>query len=148
MYELTVTSEFCAAHAITIAGVPETVHGHNFKVSLRLAGETLDADGLLCNFHALDAALNQTLGPFHNADLNATPPFDRLNPTAEHIARFIAQSVATKIAPILPPGAFVRSCTVTEAPRCAATYSPPTPTNTPTSTPTPTNTAAPSLPHD
>ncbi|MDQ7012287.1 MAG: 6-carboxytetrahydropterin synthase [Planctomycetota bacterium] len=129
MYELTVHAEFCAAHAITIAGTLEPTHGHNWRVTLTLWGTTLDADGLLCDFHAVEAALAAVTAPFQNADLNTTPPFDRVNPTAEHVARHIAEATQRALANVLPAGTRVASCRVTEAPGCAATYfSPPPPT--------------------
>lgn len=127
MFELEVNAEFCAAHAITIGGRPETTHGHNFRVTLTITGPTLDADGLLCDFHAVEHALAEILFPWKNADLNATPPFDTLNPTAEHIARHIAQRTHLALAGVLSPGARVASCRVTEAPGCAAIYHTPHP---------------------
>ena len=122
MYELTVQAEFCAAHAIVMRGTPEPTHGHNFRVTLTIAGPALDPDGLLCDFHAVEAALAETIAPFCNADLNATPPFDQLNPTAEHLARHIAETTRRALANTLPSGAAVVSCRITEAPGCAATY--------------------------
>lgn len=124
MYELEVQGEFCAAHAIVIAGAREPVHGHNWRVTLTVTGPTLDAHGLLCDFHAVEAALAETTRPFANADLNATPPFDRVNPTAEAVARHVAEGVASRLAGLLPSGARVSACRVTEAPGCAATYRP------------------------
>ena len=115
------TSEFCAAHSITIAGKPEAVHGHNFAVELTVAGSELDDDGLLCDFHALEAALGRVLDPLSNTNLNATAPFDSLNPTAEHIARHIALGVQAQLVDMLPTGAGVCTCTITEAPGCKAT---------------------------
>lgn len=128
MYEITVEAEFAAAHAIVMAGQREPVHGHNWKVTVTLRGDSLDDDGLLCDFHAIENALRETIRPFHNRDLNATPPFDRTNPTAELVARHIADSVARSI----PPGDAARgvrlaSVRVTEAPGCAASYTPPQP---------------------
>lgn len=122
MYELTVEREFCAAHAIVIAGEREPVHGHNWRVRLTVAGADLDADGLLCDFHELERNVDAALHRFRNADLNQTAPFDVVNPTAEHIARHIADAVADR----LPAGVRVASVTVTEAPGCTATYRPET----------------------
>lgn len=124
MYELAVETEFCAAHAIVMGGRREAVHGHNWRVTLTVAGPELDADGLLCDFHAVEGALAEVVGALHNSDLNAVAPFDRVNPTAEHVARHIAESVAERLGAGLAPGARVRSCRVTEAPGCSATYLP------------------------
>lgn len=120
MFELSVEREFSAAHAITIAGVREPVHGHNWRVTVSVAGEKLDADGLLCDFHVIERSLDQIVGQFHNRDLNITPPFDRVNPTAERVAEHIGQTIAKS----LPRGVALQSVRVTEAPGCAATWRP------------------------
>jgi len=122
MYELTVKTEFCAAHSIVIAGAREPVHGHNWRITTTIEGPKLDADGLLCDFHAVEHALAVITAPLTNTDLNAIPPFDSLNPTAEHVARHIAERLAAALD--LPAGARVAAVRVTEAPGCAATYRP------------------------
>lgn len=124
MFEIQVHSEFCAAHAIIIAGTREPVHGHNWEVVATIAGETLDSDGLLCDFHSVESFLREIIGPFHNRDLNQVPPFDRLNPSAENVARYIAEELQGRLGDGLAPLARVRSVSVTESPRCVATYRP------------------------
>ena len=120
MYELTVTREFCAAHSICIKGEPEPVHRHNWRVTVCVAGEQLDDDGLLCDFHLVERRLDDVIKPLTNVDLNATPPFDRVNPTAEHVAKHIADSIV----PHLPTGVRLSSVSLTEAPGCVARYIP------------------------
>lgn len=123
MFRLTVEAEFAAAHAIVMRGEREPIHGHNWKVTVCVAGESLDADGLLCDFHAVEAALRAVTERFHNKYLNEVPPFDRENPTAELVARHIAEAVETAIpAPDALRGVGVEWARVTEAPGCAATY--------------------------
>lgn len=122
MYELTVEGEFCAAHAIVIDGRREPVHGHNWHVTVGLAGETLDSNGLLCDFHAVENVLADVIGLFRNSDLNRTPPFDRENPTAENVARHIGVQLSSRLDPTLSPRAGVAWVRVTEATGCAATY--------------------------
>lgn len=128
MFELTVERVFSAAHAIVIAGVREPVHGHDWRVRATVAGPELDEDLLLCDFHSLEGSLDRIIAPFHNADLNATPPFDRVNPTAEAVARHIATALAAD----LPAGVRVAAVAVTEAHGCEAIHRPPPP---PTATP-------------
>ena len=144
MFELTVETTFAAAHAIVIAGVREPVHGHNWHVTSTVAGPALDHEGLLVDFHAVQAHLDAITAPFRNADLNATPPFDRINPTAENVAVHIARTLADRLAsasPNAPPAAHVAAVRVTEAPGCAVTYRPPAPPASPSpshlSTPAP-----------
>lgn len=122
MHELSVTAEFAAAHAISIAGVREPLHGHNWRVTAIVSGERLDADGLLCDFHLIESRLREIIGPFHNHNLNDTPPFTSLSPTAEHVAQHIAHRLRDALANDLPPGVRVRRVGVTEAPGCEAIH--------------------------
>ena len=120
MFELTVDRIFSAAHAILIGGVREPVHGHDWRVRVTVAGPDLDDEELLCDFNALEGSLDRVIAPFRNADLNRTPPFDRVNPTAEAVARHIAERVATD----LPAGVRLACVALTEAPGCEAVYRP------------------------
>ena len=118
MYLIRIERSFSAAHSLDIGGVREPIHGHNWGVAATLAGPSLDADGLLVDFHAMERALDGIIGRFHNRSLNDTPPFDRVNPSAELVAQFIAVSLAGH----LPRGVHVQSVSVGEAPGCTATY--------------------------
>lgn len=120
MYELSVQRVFSAAHALLLGGRREPLHGHDWRVTVVVAGTKLDRDGLLCDFHALQAALDSILAPFRNANLNEVEPFTRVNPSAEQVARHIAD----RLAPALPPGVRLARVHVTEAPGCEATYRP------------------------
>ncbi|MCA9302518.1 MAG: 6-carboxytetrahydropterin synthase [Phycisphaerales bacterium] len=122
MFTITVQTEFCAAHTISIAGNPEPVHGHNWRVTAAVEAETLDEDGFVCDFHTVEDTLHEIITPFINNDLNATPPFDTLNPTAEHIAKHIADELAAHLDEPLAPHARVAWVSITEAPGCVATY--------------------------
>ena len=124
MYELTIETVFSAAHAIVIAGQREALHGHDWHVTACIAGEHLDADGLLVDFHAVEESLHAILRPFRNANLNECAPFDRTNPTAEHVARHIAAALDARLRPIMGEARGVRVAwvRVTESPGCAATY--------------------------
>lgn len=120
MFELQIEGEFCAAHAISTAGEREPMHGHNWHVTIVVGAESLDDDGLVCDFHELERALQGIVAPLHNANLNETPPFDERNPTAEVVAQQIGDAIAAQ----LPPRVRLVSATVTEAPGCAAVYRP------------------------
>ncbi len=125
MFTIQVTHEFCAAHTISILGTQEPIHGHNFVTTATIAGQTLDDDGLLCDFHTVQAQLIDICQPFTNQNLNETPPFNTLNPTAELIAKHIADELADRLDASLSPHAQVHSVTITEAPNCKATYTRP-----------------------
>ncbi len=118
MYLIRIERTFCAAHSLEVNGVREPVHGHNWHVVATVAGSSLDSDGLLVDFHAVERALGAVVGRFDNHNLNQSPPFDRINPTAE----LVAQYVAVSLAPSLPAGVRVQSVSISEAPGCTATY--------------------------
>lgn len=122
MYEITVERTFCAAHAILIRGEREPLHGHNWLIKATIAGDTLDQDGLVCDFHAVDRVLAEITEPFINRNLNDVPPFNDVNPSAEHVARHIAIELAARLKHKLAPGGWVRAVSVTEAPGCCATF--------------------------
>lgn len=123
MLELTVETSFAAAHAITIRGELEPLHGHNWHVTVAVGGDSLDRDGLLVDFHALEAMLRDSTAPFANRNLNETPPFNQLNPTAEHVAQYLGEEMGGAIT---RSGGGVRLLWVrlTEAPGCAVTWRP------------------------
>jgi 6-pyruvoyltetrahydropterin/6-carboxytetrahydropterin synthase len=120
-YELFITAEFSAAHNLrNYKGKCERLHGHNWRVDLRLAGSRLNKEGMLLDFVEAKHILAEVLDPFDHAYLNEAPPFDRLNPSSENLARVIAGAVARRV----PRGVRVASVTCWESTRCAATYTP------------------------
>jgi 6-pyruvoyltetrahydropterin/6-carboxytetrahydropterin synthase len=118
MFELSVQGSFSAAHAIAIKGQREPLHGHDWRVVATIRGPVLDSDGLLCDFHELERGLATVIRPLQNTNLNVTPPFDDVNPTAEHVAKHIAEHLTR----LLPAGVESIAVAVTEAPGCTATY--------------------------
>lgn len=125
MFQLTVEREFCAAHALVIGGVREPVHGHNFRLTATVEAPTLDADGLVMDFHALERVLDAILAPMHNADLNALPAFATSSPSAERIVQHVGDRLVQGLARV-PGTESVRvvSVRITEAPGCTAAYFP------------------------
>jgi len=120
MFEISVETSFRAVHAVTVGGVEETPHEHDWKVVASVQGDKLDDDGLLVDFLDLQLELEKAVSPFHNVDLNQCPVLDGQNPTAEQVARYIATQLKDKVrAP-----ATLSSVRVTEAPHCIATYRP------------------------
>jgi 6-pyruvoyltetrahydropterin/6-carboxytetrahydropterin synthase len=125
VYELTVQSCFAAAHAIVMGGIREPIHGHNWDVRVVIRAPRLDADGLLCDFHAVEKGLAAIIARFHNRHLNEVEPFTTINPTAELVARHIALELAAKLGPVLAPqDGRIAKVSVTEAPGCTAAFEP------------------------
>ena len=68
-------------------------HGHNYVVEVSLRGEPDPVTGMVLDLKELKEILNrQVVAPYDHRFLNyEVPPFDRVIPTAENIARDIWQ---------------------------------------------------------
>lgn len=121
LWRVTVRSEFAAAHALRhYQGKCERPHGHNFAVEAVAEGDKLSADTeLLLDFSIFKAELALVLQGLDHKDLNTVPPFDRINPSSENLARHIFQALAPKLE---EHGVRLRAVTVSERGPQAATY--------------------------
>jgi len=122
MFEISVEHSFAAGHALrNYKGKCENVHGHNYKVQVTLAGNELNAEGLLMDFVELRAEIKGLVEKLDHHFLNDIPPFDQLNPSAENLAKYICDGIE--------PGARnqglrVQGVTVWETDTTSATYRP------------------------
>jgi 6-pyruvoyltetrahydropterin/6-carboxytetrahydropterin synthase len=124
MYEVSVDETFAAAHNLRdYYGKCEDLHGHNYKVRVILSGNELDATGLLYDFVHLKQALRGVISGLDHKYLNELAPFDKLNPSAENLARHIYEQTAKQLRQT-PNGAGISSVTVWETETSAATYKP------------------------
>lgn len=121
IWRLTVRGDFSAAHALRhYQGKCENMHGHNYAVEMMVEGQTLTPDTeLLMDFSVLKRMLRTELEILDHRDLNATPPFDRINPSSENLARYLWQRLEPQLR-----GLPVRltSVTVSEKSAQSATY--------------------------
>ncbi len=120
MFQIEVSHRFSAAHAVTVGGVREELHGHDWGVTVVIEGPKLDHEDLLVDFHVIEVALRTAIGPFSGRTMNGTPPFDVVHPTAERLAEFVAEAVQ----PEVPSGLRIASVAVEEAPGCIARWFP------------------------
>ena len=72
MFLLDVETSFAAGHALRgYLGKCENWHGHNYKVQLTIAGESLNEIGLLCDFKDVKALIKETIaGLIINSSMN------------------------------------------------------------------------------
>jgi len=119
VYEVTVEASFCASHQLRLSnGELEPLHGHNWQVWARFEADQLDAQGLLVDFVDVQTALDGMMAQLHHHHLNDLPWFQKDNPSAENVAKFIFDELdgAGDFGRCL---ALVR---VLEAPGCVAGY--------------------------
>jgi 6-pyruvoyltetrahydropterin/6-carboxytetrahydropterin synthase len=112
--------DFAASHFLReYHGKCENLHGHNYRVRVYVGADDLDHEGMVVDFMQLKAAMGTVLSRLDHAHINDVPPFDVLNPTAEHIARYIAEEVASSVD---DDRARVTQCHVWETDRNCAIY--------------------------
>jgi len=81
---------FSAAHHLReYRGKCENMHGHNWKVRLEVTRDSLTSEGFVCDFTLLKKVLKDILDRLDHRDINVTPPFDTINPTAENLSLYI-----------------------------------------------------------
>ena len=123
MFEVSVEYSFAAGHALrNYKGKCENVHGHNYKVRVTLAGEKLNAAGLLMDFVELRTEIKDLVEKLDHRFLNDFPPFDQLNPSAENLAKYFFDEIEPQVR---SQGLQVHGVTVWETDTTSATYRPP-----------------------
>lgn len=116
MYTVTKEIHFCYGHRLlNYAGPCANLHGHNGKIHVELAVDSLDARGMVADFsdiqHVIKGWIDRTLD--HTLILNRSDPLVPIlkernerfyaldfNPTAEEIARLIYQYACSEGFPV------------------------------------------------
>lgn len=121
MFEVCVEAMFAAGHALrNYKGKCENIHGHNYRVQVTVTGEALDDAGLLVDFSDLRRHIHSLTERFDHQFLNEVAPFDRINPSAENLARHISEGLK----PLLKRDLQIQAVTVWETDASSATYRP------------------------
>jgi len=99
MFEVMIERNFSSAHQLRgYRGKCENLHGHNYKIEIYARGRELDRTGLLVDFVELKAAADEVVNYLDHRNINELPPFDEeLNPSAENLARYILERVASRV---------------------------------------------------
>jgi 6-pyruvoyltetrahydropterin/6-carboxytetrahydropterin synthase len=98
MYEVTVSTQFSAAHQLRCYdGKFENLHGHNWTAIVTVAAKELDAMGVGIDFVMLKDKVNALLKAIDYQNINEVPPFDTLNPSAENIARWLFERLEKEL---------------------------------------------------
>ncbi len=122
MYQVSVEQHFDAAHFLRgYQGKCEAMHGHRFRVVIRVRAHGVDDLGMAYDFTKLKKHLGDILSRFDHSCLNALAPFDRINPSSENIATTIYDELHT----ILSSTPVSLACVeVWESPQSGVAYSP------------------------
>ncbi|MDO5674667.1 MAG: 6-carboxytetrahydropterin synthase QueD [bacterium] len=92
--DIFVKTHFSGGHHLrAYPGNCENPHGHNWKVKVTVRARKLDHLGMGIDFKELKKKVNTLLDELDHRDLNEHPAFQDKNPSSEHIAMFIFQSL-------------------------------------------------------
>lgn len=99
MYTLGVRREFIARHFL-IGGDwgPENFpNSHHYILELQLEGRELDQHGYLVDIVDVEKHLDEVVHYYKEQMLNDKPEFTGLNPSIEHFARILAETLSGRI---------------------------------------------------
>ncbi len=119
MYELTYTTDFCAAHQLVgYNGECKNLHGHNWKLTVTIEVEKLNQIGIAFDLKDLKKISEKIVKKFDHKFLNDLSPFNKINPTSENIAREIFYSLKKK----LPQYCKIKKVSISESDKYTVSY--------------------------
>ena len=122
MYQVSIEQHFDAAHFLRgYQGKCEALHGHRFRAVVKVETHGIDEVGMAYDFTKLKGHLRDILSRLDHTCLNDVPPFDKINPSSENIARTIYNELKPKLAgtPVV-----LASAEVWESPESRVAYTP------------------------
>ena len=118
MFELSVEGCFSAAHQVKgYPGDCADVHGHTYKIQVRVGVGKLDKLGMAEDFRSIKKHLDAVLSRLDHKNLSKIAYFKKHNATAEHVAKYIFDRMRKKVS-------CIASVTVWEGPDYSVTYRP------------------------
>jgi 6-pyruvoyltetrahydropterin/6-carboxytetrahydropterin synthase len=122
MFEVEIITGFAAAHRLRdYKGKCERLHGHNYRVHMRVRSEALGPGGMIIDFGDLKKIAAEILDRLDHAYLNDIPPFDRLEPSAENLAAHIFEQFDSELSKHGSKGV-LHSVSVWESDSAVATF--------------------------
>ena len=99
MYSVAVQRDFIANHFLTGGdwGPENEAHAHHYVVEVRVNGPQLDKHGYLVDICEIESVLEELVCRYRDQMLNQLAEFDGFNPSLEHFAKIISDSILQKI---------------------------------------------------
>jgi len=120
VYEVTITTQFSAAHRLQyLDGKFENLHGHNWTATVTVQSPDLDAMGVGIDFVLLKEKTQALISQLDYQTINEVPPFDKQNPSAENIARWVFEGLGRELN---GKGVKIKRVEIQEMPGCGAAY--------------------------
>ena len=119
MYYLSIQTAISAAHFLNqYEGDCARLHGHNWKLEVSVKGDKLDETGMVIDFKDLHELCWQVAGKFDHQVINEVAPFDKMNPTAEHLAKFFYNEIGK----LLPADVYMHEISLWETEKYKVVY--------------------------
>ena len=119
MYRIFIETRFSSAHSIQRYDGPcGKLHGHTWKVRVEVTSKKTNELGLSIDFKDLKRISDSVVGRLDHQHINEIDPFQKENPTAENIARYIYRQVKKK----LPEDVRLSEVSVWESESTGVTY--------------------------
>ena len=98
-YSVTVRREFVAWHFLIGGdfGPENERNAHRYRVEARYEGPSLDEHGFLLDIDDVQGRLDAVTDRYEEKTLNDFPEFEGLNPSVEHFARIIGDTLAVRL---------------------------------------------------
>ncbi|MBM9614077.1 6-carboxytetrahydropterin synthase QueD [Desulfobulbus rhabdoformis] len=84
-------------HLRAYPGNCENPHGHNWKVKVTVRAHELDSLGMGIDFKDLKKIVHGAVDELDHRDLNEHPAFKKINPSSEHIAMYLFDTLAPQL---------------------------------------------------
>lgn len=89
---------FDSAHQLRgYEGKCSRLHGHRWEIELAVEATRLDKIGMAYDFTKLKEMVQKDLLGIDHYNLNNISPFDKINPTAENLAKFFYDRYSNKL---------------------------------------------------
>ncbi len=120
MYRIFIETHFASSHQLHgYEGKCRVLHGHTWKVRVDVVSDQINEIGISYDFKALKSVAESVIQKLDHTHINQVPPFDKENPTAENIARFIYREIKS----LLPSPIGIQEVTVWESDSHGVSYS-------------------------
>lgn len=98
MYRIFIETHFAASHQLHgYEGQCRVLHGHTWKVRVEVETDQIDEVGISFDFKELKAITESVIKRLDHHHINDIPPFDKENPTAENLSRYVYQEVKKQL---------------------------------------------------
>lgn len=121
MFVLKIATDFASAHSLRdYPGDCARLHGHNWQVEVLVKSQVLNELGIAIDFREMKKQTKAVVKKLDHQYLNEIPPFDKLNPTAENLAKYLFEEIKRLIN---NENARVCEVIIWETPRASVSYS-------------------------